>query len=169
MVGGGGTPIIAESRADHTASALWRDFYYMKRRTKVLLAKLGLDVHNRGVITVARQLRDAGMEVVYLGNALPGQIARSALEEDADVIGVSSLGGAHVTLGSALVKEAKKSGISDRAVLVMGGVFPPEDGKLLQEMGFDAIFIPGATGTDIVNKIDSLVLKKTQGSQSLNP
>ncbi|PIY23016.1 MAG: methylmalonyl-CoA mutase, partial [Deltaproteobacteria bacterium CG_4_10_14_3_um_filter_51_14] len=91
----------------------------MKRRIKVILAKLGLDVHNRGVITVARQLRDAGMEVVYIGNALPGQIARSALEEDADVIGVSSLGGAHVTLGSALVKEARNSGMADRVVLLM--------------------------------------------------
>jgi len=134
----------------------------MKRRIKVILAKLGLDVHNRGVITVARQLRDAGMEVVYIGNALPGQIARSALEEDADVIGVSSLGGAHVTLGSALVKEARNSGMTDRVVLLMGGVFPPEDGKLLLDTGFDAIFTPGATGIDIIKTIERLVLGKAE-------
>ena len=134
----------------------------MKRRIKVILAKLGLDVHNRGVITVARQLRDAGMEVVYIGNALPEQIARSALEEDADVIGVSSLGGAHVTLGSALVKEAKNSGMADRVVLLMGGVFPPEDGLLLLDTGFDAIFTPGATGIDIIKTIERLVLGKAE-------
>lgn len=134
----------------------------MKRRIKVILAKLGLDVHNRGVITVARQLRDAGMEVVYIGNALPEQIARSALEEDADVIGVSSLGGAHVTLGSALVKEARNSGMADRVVLLMGGVFPPEDGKLLLDTGFDAIFTPGATGIDIIKTIERLVLGKAE-------
>jgi len=134
----------------------------MKRRIKVILAKLGLDVHNRGVITVARQLRDAGMEVVYIGNALPEQIARSALEEDADVIGVSSLGGAHVTLGSALVKEARNSGMTDRVVLLMGGVFPPEDGKLLLDTGFDAIFTPGATGIDIIKTIERLVLGKAE-------
>ena len=134
----------------------------MKRRIKVILAKLGLDVHNRGVITVARQLRDAGMEVVYIGNALPEQIARSALEEDADVIGVSSLGGAHVTLGSALVKEARNSGMADRVVLLMGGVFTPVDGNQLLEKGFDAIFTPGATGVDIVNTIERLVLGKAE-------
>ena len=134
----------------------------MKRRIKVILAKLGLDVHNRGVITVARQLRDAGMEVVYIGNALPGQIARSALEEDADVIGVSSLGGAHVTLGSALVKEARNSGMADRVVLLMGGVFTPVDGKQLLEKGFDAIFTPGATGIDIIKTIERLVLGKAE-------
>ena len=75
----------------------------MKRRIKVLLAKLGLDVHNRGVITVAKQLRNGGMEVVYIGNALPKEIIRSALEEDADVVGVSSLGGAHLSLGMPLL------------------------------------------------------------------
>jgi methylmalonyl-CoA mutase C-terminal domain/subunit len=66
------------------------------RKIKVLLSKLGLDVHNRGIITVAKELRDAGMEVIYIGNALPKEIIRVAIQEDVDVVGVSSLGGAHI-------------------------------------------------------------------------
>lgn len=74
---------------------------------KVLLSKLGLDVHNRGAITVANILRDAGMEVIYIGNSFPKEIIKMAIQEDVDVIGVSSLGGAHLTLGGELIEEAK--------------------------------------------------------------
>jgi methylmalonyl-CoA mutase C-terminal domain/subunit len=132
----------------------------MKRRIKVLLAKLGLDVHNRGVITVAKQLRNEGMEVVYIGNALPKAIIRSALEEDADVVGVSSLGGAHLSLGTPLLNEAEREGIKDRVVFLMGGVFPPVDGARMRAEGFDGVFTPGATGEHIATTIRRLTEQK---------
>jgi methylmalonyl-CoA mutase, C-terminal domain len=134
----------------------------MKRKIKVLLAKLGLDVHNRGIITVAKQLRNAGMEVVYIGNALPTGILSAAVQEDADVVGVSSLGGAHLTLGRPLVEEARKMGMLDRTVFVAGGVFAPVDGEDLRSLGFDGIFTPGATEEEIVSSIRNLVSAKRQ-------
>lgn len=129
----------------------------MKRRVKVLLAKLGLDVHNRGLVTVATQLRNAGMEVVYIGNALNRQILQTALEEDVDVVGVSSLGGAHLSLGAPLLEEAARQGMKERVLFLMGGVFPPEDGERMKRLGFDGVFAPGATGEDIVAEIDRLI------------
>lgn len=132
----------------------------MTGRIKVLLAKLGLDVHNRGIITVAKELSDAGMEVVYIGNALPRQIIAAALQEGADVIGVSSLGGAHLTLGRLLMEEARREMLTDSVAFLIGGVFPPADGKALQEIGFDAIFTPGATREEIVSKVQRLADRK---------
>jgi len=132
----------------------------MKRRIKVLLAKLGLDVHNRGVITVAKQLRDGGMEVVYIGNSLPKEIIQSALEEDVDVVGVSSLGGAHLSLGMPMLNEAERKGIKDRVVFLMGGVFPPADGVRMRNEGFDGVFTPGTTGDAIVTSIRHLTEQK---------
>ena len=95
----------------------------MTDRLKVLLSKLGLDVHNRGLITVARELRDAGMEVIYLGNCLPKEIISAAIQEGVDVVGVSSLGGAHLTLGSELIEEAKRKGLKARVRFVIGTLF----------------------------------------------
>jgi methylmalonyl-CoA mutase C-terminal domain/subunit len=132
----------------------------MKRRIRVLLAKLGLDVHNRGIVTVANQLRNAGMEVVYIGNALPLEIARTATAEDADVIGVSSLGGAHLSLGRQLLEQAAKEGLRESVAFLIGGVFPPADGERLKEIGFDAVFVPGATGEHIVGEIERLMREK---------
>jgi methylmalonyl-CoA mutase, C-terminal domain len=132
-------------------------------KIKVLLAKLGLDVHNRGIITVAKELSDAGMEIVYIGNSLPGQIVQTAIEEDADVIGVSSLGGAHITLGKPLLEAARKEKITNSVTFVIGGVFPPDDTIRLKEMGFDAVFTPGATREEIVRSIRNLVEEKTAG------
>ena len=123
------------------------------RRIKVLLAKLGLDVHNRGLITVATELRNAGMEVIYIGNAFPGEIIRTAIQEDVDVIGVSSLGGAHLTLGKELIEEAKKERLTDQIIFIIGGVFPPADARMLESIGFDGIFMPGATREEIVSSI----------------
>ena len=129
----------------------------MAGKIKVLLSKLGLDVHNRGLITVAHELRDAGMEVVYIGNSLPREIIQAATQEDADVIGVSSLGGAHLTLGNELMEEAKKQGMKERIAFVIGGVFPPADAARLQEIGFDGVFSPGATRAQIVSSIRKIV------------
>lgn len=129
-------------------------------KIKVLLSKLGLDVHNRGIITVARELRDAGMEVIYIGNSLPEEIIETAIQEDVDVVGVSSLGGAHLTLGSELVEEAKREGLKDRIVFVIGGVFSPTDAVKLQAVGFDGVFTPGATSEKIVSSIREFVSSK---------
>ncbi|MFP3911926.1 MAG: cobalamin B12-binding domain-containing protein [Desulfobacteraceae bacterium] len=128
----------------------------MTKKIKVLLAKLGLDVHNRGIITVAKALSRAGMEVVYLGNALPAEIVSVAIQEDADVVGVSSLGGAHISLGSLLLKEAEEKRLKDKMAFVMGGVFGPSDGERLKDMGFDRVFVPGATSEQIVSGIQNL-------------
>lgn len=133
----------------------------MTKKIKVLLAKLGLDVHNRGIITVGKELRDAGMEIVYIGNSLPREIVQTAIQEDVDVIGVSSLGGAHLTLGLPLMDFAREANLTDKVVFVMGGVFPPDDTLRLKEIGYDAVFTPGSTRTEIVLSIQDLVEKKT--------
>jgi len=129
----------------------------MAAKIKVLLSKLGLDVHNRGLITVANELKDAGMEVIYLGNSFPKEIINTALQEDVDVLGVSSLGGAHLTLGEELMEEAKREGLQERVALVIGGVFPPADVAKLKKIGFDGIFSPGATREEIVTSIRQIV------------
>ena len=132
----------------------------MAGKIKVLLSKLGLDVHNRGIITVANELKDAGMEVIYLGNSLPREIIKAAIQEDVDVIGVSSLGGAHLTLGGELIEEVKRERLQDRMTIVIGGVFPSEDVGKLREMGFDETFLPGATREEIVSSIKKMVAGK---------
>lgn len=132
----------------------------MEGRVKILLSKLGLDVHNRGIITVAKALRDAGMEVIYLGNSLPEEIIKSAIQEDVDVIGVSSLGGAHLTLGSKLIEGAKREGIKDRVMFTIGGVFSSTDAEKLQQIGFDEVFEPGATREEIVSSILEFISSK---------
>ena len=135
----------------------------MEKKTKVLLSKLGVDVHNRGVITVANELKDAGMEVVYIGNALPEQIIKAALQEDADAVGVSSLGGAHITLGSDVIEVAKREGLTERTAFFIGGVMAPRDAVTLKEMGFDGVFMPGATREEIVSGLKQGVAAKKKG------
>ncbi len=108
----------------------------MAGQIKVLLSKLGLDVHNRGLITVAKELRDAGMEVIYIGNSLPKEIIRTAIQEGVDVVGISSLGGAHLTLGGELMEVAKREGLQEGMAFIIGGVFPPADAEKLREIGW---------------------------------
>ena len=132
----------------------------MTGRIKVLLSKLGLDVHNRGLITVAKELRDAGMEVIYIGNSFPREIIQTAIQEDVDVVGISSLGGAHLTLGGDLIEEAKREGLTQRMAFLIGGVFPPADAAKLEEIGFDKTFMPGATREEILSSIRKIVLEK---------
>ena len=129
----------------------------MKGKLKVLLAKLGLDIHNRGVLTVAKNLRDAGMEVIYIGNSTPEEIIASAVQEDVDIIGVSSLGGAHVSLGKKLIKLAENQGIKEDKIYLMGGAVPEDDLKELKKAGFDAIFTSGATKDEIISTIEKLI------------
>jgi methylmalonyl-CoA mutase C-terminal domain/subunit len=113
------------------------------------------------VITVAKELRDAGMEVIYIGNSLPKEIVRTAIQEGVDVIGVSSLGGAHLTLGGELIEEAKKEKLEESMAFVIGGVFSTPDAEKLREIGFDGTFVPGATREEIVSSIRKIVSGKT--------
>ena len=131
-----------------------------EQRIKVLLSKLGLDVHNRGIITVSKQLRDAGMEVIYIGNAMPAAIINIAIQEAADIIGISSLGGAHLVLGEEIIREAKKEGIKDKSGFIIGGVFSPQDAIKLKELGFDDVFTPGASKDEIVSSISKINTEK---------
>ncbi len=130
-------------------------------KIKILLSKLGLDVHNRGIITVARQLRDAGMEVIFLGNALPQEILNTAVQEQVDIIGVSSLGGAHITLGQDLIRTAEAEGLKDTFGFIIGGIFSIEDESKLKEIGFDGVFTAGATKDEIVGFIHDFFKQKT--------
>jgi len=129
-------------------------------KTKVLLAQFPLETHSRGAITVAGMLRDSGMEVVYIGNSLPEQIIETAVQEDVDVVGISTLCGGELVLGSRVIELAKEKGIKDKTVFLMGGIFPPEDEPRLKEMGFNAIFIPGAGREEIADAIKDCVTAK---------
>jgi methylmalonyl-CoA mutase C-terminal domain/subunit len=138
------------------------DSFMKKNNIKVILSKLGLDVHSRGVFIVAKILRDAGMEVIYLGNSMPEQIIKAAIQEDADIIGVSSLSGAHLTLGADLIGEAEKEGIKENKIYVIGGAISPEDVNKLKGIGFDAVFTSGSTNEEIVSSIKKLYELKTK-------
>jgi methylmalonyl-CoA mutase C-terminal domain/subunit len=122
---------------------------------RVLVAKVGLDGHDRGIKVVARLLRDAGMEVVYTGLfQTPESVAVAAIQEDVDVVGLSMLSGAHMTLAP-LVVEALRSRGSDIPV-VLGGIVPPRDLDELSELGVAAVFTPGASAEDIVATITAV-------------
>jgi methylmalonyl-CoA mutase C-terminal domain/subunit len=129
-------------------------------RIRILMAKAGLDGHDRGVKVVARALRDAGMEVVYTGlHQTPEQVVRAAIDEDVDAIGLSLLSGAHMTLFPrilALLREGEAGDI----LLFGGGTIPDEDVKALKEMGVAEVFTPGASTIDIVNWVRENVRPK---------
>ena len=121
-----------------------------EQKIKVIIAKPGLDGHDRGAKVVARALRDAGMEVVYTGiRQTPEMIAETALQEDAELIGLSILSGAHLELFPRVVDELKKRGVDD-VLLFCGGIIPEEDTRQLEALGFKAIFRPGTNTQDIV-------------------
>ena len=119
-------------------------------KLKIIIAKPGLDGHDRGAKVVARALRDAGHEVIYTGiRQTPEMIAETALQEDADMIGLSILSGAHLELFPRVVDELKKRDMGD-VMLFAGGIIPDEDREKLKKIGFDGIFGPGASTHDIV-------------------
>ena len=125
---------------------------------RVVVAKPGLDGHDRGAKVVARALRDAGMEVVYTGlHQTPEQIVEAAIQEDADAVGLSVLSGAHMTLFARVVELLKERDASD-IVVFGGGIVPDEDLPELQRMGVAKIFTPGATTTEIVDWVRSAVV-----------
>jgi methylmalonyl-CoA mutase C-terminal domain/subunit len=133
-------------------------------RYRIVVAKPGLDGHDRGVKVVARALRDAGFEVIYLGLfRTPEAIARAVLDEDADAVGLSLLSGAHLTLFRDVLTELAAVGRSD--VLVFGGgVIPDEDIALLKEIGVGEIFTPGSSTQTITNWLSRALGERTQTS-----
>lgn len=121
------------------------------KRIRVLIAKPGLDGHDRGAKIIARALRDAGMEVIYTGlRQTPEMIASAAAEEDVDVIGLSILSGAHNTLCPQLMELLRAKGMGDITVLV-GGIIPESDIPFLKKSGIAEVFLPGSSTQDIVN------------------
>jgi len=131
-----------------------------KKKIKVIISKVGLDGHDRGAKVVASLLREAGMEVVYLGMyQTPQSIVKAAVEEDADVIGLSYLSGEHLVYTPLIVEEMKKHGLED-VLLVAGGSFPPEDIPVMKEMGIDEVFRGGSLTADIVKYIEEHVCRQ---------
>ena len=123
-----------------------------KDRIRVLMAKPGVDGHWRGVITVSKALRDAGLEVIYIGNQTPEQIAYVAAQEDVDVVGLSVLAAGHMTLITQTAEELRKRGL-ENVLLVVGGIIPQVDIPVLKQHGVDQVFIPGTPLETIVTYI----------------
>ena len=121
---------------------------------KILLAKLGLDGHDRGIKVIARATRDAGMEVVYMGmRVTPDQVAQTALQEDVDVVGISILSGAHMRLIPRLTKALRERGIADDTILMVGGTIPEDDVEPLEKMGVRGVFPVGSFTTSMTEFI----------------
>ncbi len=134
-----------------------------EEKIRVLVAKPGLDGHDRGAKVVARALRDAGFEVVYTGiRQTPEMIAEAALQEDVDVVGLSILSGAHMTLCPKVVQLLREQGQEDVVVLV-GGIIPDEDVEKLRAAGIQGVFGPGTSTQEIVEFIRQAVQERGQG------
>lgn len=132
----------------------------MEKKIRVLIAKPGLDGHDRGAKVVARALRDAGMEVIYTGlRQTPDQIVKAAIQEDVDVIGLSILSGAHMVLVPEVLKKLKEKDAEDIKVVV-GGIIPEKDEKELLSLGVKAVFTPGTSTQKIVEVIKDLEKKE---------
>lgn len=124
-----------------------------ERKIRVLIAKPGLDGHDRGAKVIARALRDAGMEVIYTGlRQTPEMIVEAALQEDVDVIGLSILSGAHMAIVPRVMALLEESGQEDVAVL-LGGIIPDEDVTVLEEMGIVGIYGPGTSTESIIDRV----------------
>lgn len=131
-----------------------------EKKIRVLVAKPGLDGHDRGAKVVARALRDYGMEVIYTGiRQTPEMIAQSALQEDVDVVGLSILSGAHLELFPHIMEQLKKRKM-DRVLVIAGGIIPEEDHSALNKIGIKGIFGPGTPTKDIAEFIRKAVGEK---------
>jgi methylmalonyl-CoA mutase C-terminal domain/subunit len=141
---------VGELRARHTL----RD---VSERLRIVIAKPGLDGHDRGAKVIARALRDAGMEVVYTGlHQTPEQIVQAVIQEDADAVGVSVLSGAHMTLFGKMLELMREQGVDD-VVVFGGGIIPDADIPQLESAGVAKIFTPGASLDDVVGWVRSNV------------
>ncbi len=129
----------------------------LKRPVRVLVAKVGLDGHDRGAKVIATALRDAGMEVIYTGlRQTPEMVVNTALQEDVDALGISILSGAHMTVFPKVMQLMKEKGLDD-VLLTGGGIIPDEDMLQLQEMGVGQLFAPGAPTSEIAEYITNWV------------
>ncbi len=129
----------------------------MNKKIRVLIAKSGLDGHDRGAKVIAAALRDGGMEVIYLGlRQTPEMIVSAAVQEDVDAIGISILSGAHMTVFPKILEEMKKNDMDD-VLLFGGGIIPEEDLKILKEMGVGELFTPGASTIEVVSFLENWV------------
>ena len=126
---------------------------------KVVMAQFSLETHSRGMITVSGMLKNAGMEVVLIGNELPERIIDTAVQEDADVVGISTYCGGELTLGTDLMQAAEERGVKDSIVFLIGGIFPPKDIPKLEAIGFSGAFLT-ATPQELVSCINENVAKK---------
>jgi len=132
----------------------------MSENIRVLLAKVGLDGHDRGVKVVARCLRDAGMDVVYTGlHRSPEEVVDAAVQEDVDVLGVSLLSGAHMTIFPRIIKRLKEKGVDDM-ILLGGGVIPDDDVVALKKMGVADVLLQDTPPDAIVNTVRTLVRER---------
>ena len=154
---GAASAVFGTGRFAREVSSLIYSAHMNERKIRVLVAKPGLDGHDRGAKVIARALRDAGMEVIYTGlRQTPEMIAAAALQEDVDAVGISILSGAHNTLCPRIIKLLRDNGMDDTLVLV-GGIVPQEDIAKLKEIGVSEIFLPGTSTEDIVTFIRSNV------------
>ena len=130
------------------------------RKIRVVVAKPGLDGHDRGAKIIARALRDAGMEVIYTGlHQTPEQIVATVIQEDADAVGLSILSGAHMTLVPRIVELLREQGVDD-VLLTVGGTIPADDIPQLKELGVAEVFTPGASTQDIIDFIQDAVHRR---------
>ena len=128
-----------------------------ERKIRVVVAKPGLDGHDRGAKIIARALRDAGMEVIYTGlHQTPEQIVETVIQEDADAVGLSILSGAHMTLVPRIVELLREQGVDD-VILTVGGTIPADDIPELKELGVAEVFTPGSSTQDIIDFIKGAV------------
>jgi methylmalonyl-CoA mutase C-terminal domain/subunit len=129
----------------------------MAKKIRVVIAKAGLDGHDRGAKIIARALRDAGMEVIYTGlHQTPEQIVETAIQEDADAVGISILSGAHMTLVPRIL-DLLRENEADDVLVVVGGTVPTDDAEELRRLGVAAVFTPGAPTTEIVDYLTGAV------------
>lgn len=136
----------------------------MDKKIRVLVAKAGLDGHDRGAKVIAAALRDAGMEVIYTGlRQTPEMIVEAAIQEDVDVIGISILSGAHMTILPRILKLMNEKGMND-VLLTGGGIIPEDDIKALKKMGVGQLFTPGASTSEIANYIKDWHLKNPRNN-----
>jgi methylmalonyl-CoA mutase, C-terminal domain len=134
-----------------------------KRKIRILVAKPGLDGHDRGVLVLARAFRDAGMEVIYIGLLpTPEQVARMAVDEDVDVVALSLLNGAHMTAFPQVKKLLEKYGGKD-IVVIGGGIIPDEDKPKLEKLGISGLYGPGTSLEEIISHIKTRVRKERWG------
>ena len=139
----------------------------MARTIRVVVAKVGLDGHDRGAKIIARALRDAGMEVIYTGlHQTPEQIAETVIQEEADAVGRSILSGAHMTLVPKVVQLLREQGVED-VVVTVGGTIPADDAPELKKLGIAEVFTPGSSTDEIVDFIrDAIEERRTLAAQA---